>query len=306
MSHIEEPVIDAGASVGLAANPAAARERDLDGRREGRARAMLTYLGRRPGLTVAIVWIALVVVAAFFPGLIAPDNPLGISVSIKTAPSWHHVFGTDEIGRDLFSRVAYGASLSLRAALIAIGVGLVVGGVLGLLAGYAGGWADSVLMRFVDVLLAIPALLLSLAIVITLGFGLTNVAIAVGSAFVASSARVMRGEVLKVRQSPFIEAARIGGARRFRVLWRHILPNAVEPVLVLAAMEFGEAILYVSTLSFLGYGVQPPAPEWGALVADGRDYLNTSWWLTTMPGLTIVATVLAANRISRAFAEASS
>jgi peptide/nickel transport system permease protein len=306
MSHIEEPVIDSGAAVGVAAYPAATRDEDPGRGRESRARAVLTYLGRRPGLTLAILWIALVVFAAFFPGLIAPDNPLGVSVDIRTAPSWHHIFGTDEIGRDLFSRVVYGASLSLRAALIAIGVGVVAGGSLGLLAGYVGGWADSVLMRFVDVLLAIPALLLSLAIVITLGFGLTNVALAVGSAFIAASARVTRGEVLKIRQSPYIEAATVGGARRLRVLWRHILPNAFEPVLVLAAMEFGEAILYVSTLSFLGYGVQPPAPEWGALVADGRDYLNSSWWLTTLPGLTIVVTVLAANRISRAFAEANS
>jgi peptide/nickel transport system permease protein len=160
-------------------------------------------------------------------------------------------------------------------------------------------------MRVVDVLLAIPALLLSLAIIIALGFGITNVAFAVGSAFVATSARVMRGEVLKIRSSPYVEAARAGGARGSRVLWRHVLPNSFEPVLVLAAMQFGSAILYVSTLSFLGYGVTPPAPEWGSLVADGRDYLNTAWWLTTMPGLTIVATVLAANRISRAFGEVS-
>jgi len=122
----------------------------------------------------------------------------------------------------------------------------------------------------------------------------------VGLAFVAGSARVMRGEVLRIRQSPYVEAATVGGARRVRVLWRHVLPNSVEPVLVLAAMEFGEAILSVSSLSFLGYGVQPSAPEWGALVGDGRDYLNSAWWLTTLPGLTIVATVLAANRISRA------
>jgi peptide/nickel transport system permease protein len=157
----------------------------------------------------------------------------------------------------------------------------------------------------VDVLLAIPSLLLSLMIIIALGFGITNVAFAVGAAFVATSARVMRGEVLKIRQSPYIEAARAGGARGRRILWRHVLPNSAEPVLVLAALEFGEAILYVSSLSFLGFGVQPPAPEWGSLVADGRDYLDTAWWLTTMPGLTIVATVLAANRISRALGQVS-
>jgi len=289
----------------IATNPFTPEDRDLGVRRVSGVRSAASYLGRRPGLVLAIGWIVLVLLAAFFPGLIAPDNPLAVSIDIRTAPSWHHIFGTDEIGRDLFSRVVYGSQLSLRAALIAIGVGVVFGGSLGLLSGYAGGWVDNVLMRVVDVLLAIPSLLLSLAVVIALGFGITNVALAVGIAFIAASARVMRGEVLKIRQDPYVEAAVVGGARRGRVLWRHVLPNAVEPVLVLAAMEFGEAILYVSTLSFLGYGVQPPAAEWGALVADGRDYLNTSWWLTTLPGLTIVATVLAANRISRAFAEAN-
>jgi peptide/nickel transport system permease protein len=189
----------------------------------------------------------------------------------------------------------------MRASLIAIGVGLAFGAPLGLLSGYAGGLLDSVLMRLVDVVLAIPSLLLSLAVIIALGFGITNVAFAVGLAFVGSSARVMRGEVLMIRQNPYVEAATVGGARRGRVLFRHVLPNAVGPVLTLAAVEFGEAILSVSSLSFLGFGVQPPAPEWGALVADGRDYLNSAWWLTTLPGLTIIATVLAANRISRAF-----
>jgi len=311
MSQIEEHLIAGGAGVtgadvSVAASPGAPRDGDAGRRRAGRVRSILRYLRRRPGLTLAIVWIVLVVLAAIVPSLIAPDSPLGVSIDIRTAPSLHHLFGTDEIGRDLFSRVVYGSQLSMRASLIAIGVGLVIGGPIGLLSGYVGGWADNVLMRIVDVLLAIPSLLLSLAVIIALGFGITNVALAVGTAFIASSARVMRGEVLKIRQNPYVEAATVGGANRFRLLWRHVLPNAVEPVLVLAAMEFGEAILAVSSLSFLGYGVQPPAPEWGALVADGRDYLNTSWWLTTLPGLTIVATVLAANRISRAFAEGNS
>jgi peptide/nickel transport system permease protein len=303
MSQIEEPFVDAGIGVDVAAYPVTPEDRDLGARRGSRVRYALGYLGRRPGLTLAIAWLVAVVLAAFVPSLFTSTSPLAVSIDIKVAPSWQHLFGTDEIGRDLFSRVVYGSSQSMRAALIAIGVGIVVGGTLGLVAGYLGGWVDAVLMRVVDVLLAIPALLLSLAIIIALGFGITNVALAVGSAFVATSARVMRGEVLKIRQSPYVEAARAGGARGSRALWRHVLPNSFEPVLVLAAMEFGQAILYVSTLSFLGYGVQPPAPEWGSLVADGRDYLTTAWWLTTLPGLTIVATVLAANRISRAFGE---
>jgi peptide/nickel transport system permease protein len=301
---IEDPLVtDARDVTTPGVSPAG---RDLPAGRASRLRATASYLSRRPGLTLAIVWIVLVVLAAFHPSLIAPDSPLAVSINIRTAPSPHHIFGTDEIGRDLFSRVVYGSQLSLRAALTAIAIGVTAGGLLGLLSGYAGGWVDNVVMRVADVLLSIPSLLLSLAVVLALGFGITDVALAVGIAFIASSARLMRGEVLKIRRSPFIEAAAVGGARRFRLLWRHVLPNAVEPVLVLASMQFGEAILYVSTLSFLGYGVQPPAPEWGALIADGRDYLNTSWWLTTLPGLTIVLTVLAANRISRAFAEGNS
>jgi peptide/nickel transport system permease protein len=300
MSQTDEPLTGA-ASIGIAAYPAAPEDREPRDPRQSRIRYAASYLARRPGLIAAILWLALVVFAAFLPSLIAPDSPLAVTVDIKAAPSWHHLFGTDEIGRDLFSRVVYGAQLSMRASLIAIGVGLVIGAPLGLLSGYAGGRLDSGLMRVVDVLLAIPSLLLSLAVIIALGFGITNVAFAVGLAFVASSARVMRGDVLKIRQNPFVEAATVGGARRSRVLFRHVLPSTFEPVLTLAALEFGEAILAVSALSFLGFGVQPPAPEWGALVADGRDYLNSAWWLTTLPGLTIVATVLAANRISRAF-----
>lgn len=300
MSQIE-PVIGASIGLDVAAYPVTAEDRELAERRVSRVRYALSYLARRPGLTLAIAWMTAVVLAAFVPSLFTSTSPLAVSTAIRVAPSWQHLFGTDEIGRDLFSRVVYGSSLSMRASLIAILVGLVIGGPLGLVSGYVGGWVDATLMRLVDVLLAIPALLLSLAVIIVLGFGITNVAFAVGIAFIASSARVMRGEVLKVRQSAYVEAARAGGARGSRVLWRHVLPNAVDAVLVLAAMEFGSAILAVSALSFLGYGVQPPAPEWGSLVADGRDYLGTSWWLTTMPGLTIVATVLAANRISRAF-----
>ena len=179
----------------------------------------LRLLGQRrmavAGLGIVLFFIALAILAP----LVSPYDPLATNwAAVRKPPSMAHLFGTDEIGRDLFSRVVYGASLTLRAALIAIAVGLVGGGLLGLLAGYIGGWVDSVLMRLVDVLLAIPALLLSLAIVLTLGFGLTNVAIAVGSAYIASSARVMRGEVLRIRQNPYVEAARVGGARRLRVL----------------------------------------------------------------------------------------
>jgi len=263
-----------------------------------------THLGelvRKPGLVLALLWSATIVVAAFAPSLLAPGDPLvGVPADKLQPPSSAHWFGTDQLGRDLYTRVVHGTQLTLEAALTAVLVGLVVGALIGLVAGFVGGIVDDVAMRVVDVLLSIPALLLSLALITVLGFGTVNVAIAVGLANVASVSRIMRSEVLRVRTSVYVEASHAGGSRWWTTLGRHVLPNSVGPVVVLAALELGGAVLAVSSLSFLGYGEPPPAPEWGALVAGGRDYLRTSWWLTTLPGLTIVATVLAAGRISRA------
>lgn len=255
----------------------------------------------RPTLLVAVVWLALVVLAAVAPQVLAPGDPLaGVPADRLQPPSAAHWFGTDQLGRDLFTRVVHGTALSLQAAGIAVTVGLVLGTLLGLLAGFVGRWVDAGVMRFADVLLAIPSLLLSLAIITALGFGTVNVAIAVGIASVASVSRIMRSEVLRVRTSVYVDAAHASGDRWSRVLFRHVLPNSAGPVLVLATLEFATAILAVSALSFLGYGAQPPTPEWGSLVAGGRDFLRNAWWLTTMPGLVIAATVLAANRLSHA------
>ena len=263
--------------------------------------AWLGDLARKPGLLLAIAWLALLLVAAFVPQLLAPGDPLtGVPADKLQPPSAAHWFGTDQLGRDLFRRVVHGTHLTLEAALVAVGVGLLVGALVGLLAGFVGGLFDDVVMRAVDVLLSIPALLLSLALITALGFGTIKVAIAVGLASVATVARIMRSEVLRVRSSVYVEAAHAGGSRWWSVLFRHVLPNAAGPVVVLAALQLGAAILAVSALSFLGYGAPPPAPEWGALVSGGRDYLRTSWWLTTLPGLTIAISVLAAGRISRA------
>ena len=263
--------------------------------------AWVGELGRRPGLLLAIVWLALLLVAAFAPHALAPGDPLvGVPADKLQPPSGAHWFGTDQLGRDLYTRVVHGTHLTLEAALVAVGVGLLVGALVGLLAGFVGGLFDDVVMRAVDVLLSIPALLLSLALITALGFGTVKVAIAVGLASVATVARIMRSEVLRVRSSVYVEAAHAGGSRWWSVLFQHVLPNAAGPVVVLAALQLGAAILAVSALSFLGYGAPPPAPEWGALVSGGRDYLRTSWWLTTLPGLTIAISVLAAGRISRA------
>ena len=276
----------------------------LRDRQDEQTRGRLAWLGdllRRPGLLVAVVWLAVILAAAFAPSLLAPGDPLvGVPADKLQAPSSEHWFGTDQIGRDLYTRVVHGTHLTLEAALVAVGVGLIVGAAVGLLAGFIGGVFDDIVMRIVDVLLSIPGLLLSLALITALGFGTIKVAIAVGLASVATVSRIMRSEVLRVRSSVYVEAAHAGGSRWWSVLFQHVLPNASGPVVVLAALQLGAAILAVSALSFLGFGAPPPAPEWGALVSGGRDYLRTSWWLTTLPGLTIALTVLAAGRISRA------
>lgn len=264
-------------------------------------RRLLRFLLRRPGLVLSILLVTAVVVAAFWPGLFTGQDPLATHPTQNfRAPGEAHWFGTDELGRDVFSRVVHGAQLSLKGTLIAVVLAFVGGGLIGLVAGFVGRWVEDVLMRVVDVLLSIPALFLSLALVTALGYGTTKVAVAVGVASIAGFARVMRSEVLRVRQAVFVEAARAGGVRWYGVLWRHVLPNAIGPVLVLATLDFGTAILAVSSLSFLGYGAPPPAPEWGTLISEGRNYLGNAWWLTTLPGLAIAATVLATNRIARA------
>ena len=255
----------------------------------------------RPGLVLAWIVIAVVIAWAIVPWLFTGQDPIaGVPAEKLQGPSLAHLFGTDAIGRDLFTRVVYGAVHSLSGAFVAVTVGLVAGTLLGVLAGSLGGVVDSVTMRLVDVLLAIPGLLLALSIIILLGFGTVNAAIAVGVGSLAAFARVSRSEVVRVRQSDYVEAAFGSGARLYSVLFRHVLPNSLTAVVGLAALQFGTAILAISTLGFLGYGAPPPTPEWGLLIAEGRNYVATSWWLTVLPGLVVVAVVLSANRISHA------
>ncbi|HVV09657.1 ABC transporter permease [Amycolatopsis sp.] len=256
---------------------------------------------RRPALILSVLVLVLVVAWAIVPDWFTGYDPIaGIPRQKLQGPSAAHLFGTDETGRDVYARVVHGAALSLWAAVLAVLIALVTGSVLGLLAGMRPGWLDSVIMRVVDVLLAVPSILLSLSLVTALGFGTTKVAIAVGIANVAHFARLMRAEVLRVRTGVFVEAARASGVRWFGVLYRHVLPNSSGPVLALAVLTFGTAVLEISSLSFLGFGATPPTPEWGSLVAGGRSYLATAWWMTTLPGLVIAAVVLATNRVSRA------
>jgi len=266
------------------------------------AQGLLTRLRsalRTPGLLLAWAVIAVVILWAVVPGLFTSYNPIsGVPAEKLQAPSLAHLFGTDALGRDLLARIIYGAVHSLSGAFLAVSVGLVAGSAIGVIAGSAGGILDDILMRVVDVLLSIPGLLLSLSIIILLGFGTTNAAIAVGIGSIAAFARLSRSEVVRVRRTDYIEASFGSGGKYAHVLLRHVLPNSLNAVIGYAALQFGVAILAISTLGFLGYGAPPPTPEWGLLIAEGRNYVATSWWLTTLPGLVVVVVVLAANRIS--------
>lgn len=256
----------------------------------------------RAGLALAAAVLALALACALAPGLLTGQSAVdGTGGPPLAAPSAAHLLGTDELGRDLLARIIHGARHTLASAAVAVGVGLLAGGLLGLVAGMAGGWIDALLTRIVDVALAIPSLLLSLSLIVILGFGPVQVAVAVGVTSIATFARLIRSEVLTVRRSDYVEAAFGSGGTFGAVLWRHVLPNSLTAVLGLAAIQSGWAILQISTLGFLGYGAPPPTPEWGLMIAEGRNYMATAWWLTLFPGLAVVAVVLAVNAVGRAF-----
>jgi peptide/nickel transport system permease protein len=259
---------------------------------------------RRPGFLLASLHVAFVVAVAFRPGLFTGQDPYATDpAAAMRAPSAAHLFGTDIYGRDLWSRVLHGSPLTIKATLIALVIALVAGLGLGIVSGFFGGLTDSLLMRVIDVLLAIPGLLLALSIVTALGYGTIPVAVAVGVGIVPGFARTTRAEVLRVKTLPYVEAARAGGASWTRVLLRHILPNSWGPVAVLAVLDAGVAIIAIASLSFLGFGAAPPAAEWGTLIADGRNYLVTAWWLSLLPGLFVALLVLSLNHIAKTFQE---
>ena len=257
---------------------------------------------RRVPTSLVLAWavIAVVLLWAIVPGLFTGySGTEGVPGEQLRPPGAEHMLGTDGLGRDVYARIVYGAVHSLSGAFVAVTVGLLLGTLIGLLAGSRGGWTDAALMRLVDSMLAVPSLLLSLSIIVLLGFGTLNVAIAVGAVSVARFARLARSEVVRVRRSEYVEAAFGSGGTFWAVLHRHVLPNSLTSVIALAALQFGSAILAISTLGFLGYGAPPPTPEWGLLIAEGRNYLSRAWWLTAAPGVVVVLVVLAADRISK-------
>lgn len=228
-----------------------------------------------------------------------PGHALG-ATEIKNKfrpPCLSHPFGTDELGRDIFSRVVYGGRISLQAGSVVIGMALVIGVPFGLLAGYFGGVMDEIIMRMVDVFLSFPPLLLALAIAAMLGPSLTNAMIAIAIAWWPWYTRLLRNEAVSVREREYVQAAKALGASWWRIIFRHLLPNTIVPVIIQASMDFGSVILTSASLSFLGLGAQPPSPEWGLMVSTSRTYFLTYWWIGTFPGLAIFLSVLAFNLV---------
>lgn len=251
------------------------------------------------GLLLLLVWIVIGVLAQPLAPYDALDQALPPArvddSSARQAPSALYWFGTDEVGRDVFSRVLAGARISMALGLISVSIGLVTGSTLGLLAGFYGGWIDAVIMRIMDALLAFPGILLALVVIAALGTSIQNVMIAVGIAIVPMYARLVRSLCLTIRELNYVEAAHVAGSGAARIVLRHFLPNIVAPLIVLSTLQVGQAIIYGSALSFLGMGAQAPTPEWGLMAAKGRDFFRKAWWISTFPSLAILTVVMAFN-----------
>ncbi|MBW3557504.1 MAG: ABC transporter permease [Actinobacteria bacterium] len=244
----------------------------------------------------ALVVLGLLLVLALIGQWVAPYGVNDVIIADRLQPpSLDHPFGTDELGRDLFSRVILAVRVSLYVGLVAVGISLVAGVAIGLLAGYYGRWADTLLMRLMDMVFAFPAILLAIAILAVLGPGITNAMIAIGIVYTPIFARVTRGSVLSVREEVYVRAARSLGASDARLILRHVLPNVSGPIIVQASLSLAFAILSEAALSFLGLGVQPPDPSWGRMLLDGRGFLDQAWWMGLFPGVAILVTVMAFN-----------
>lgn len=259
--------------------------------RRGMLRGLLRDKTARIGLVVVTL---LVLVAALAP-ILAPHDPLALKGARLEGPSWEYPLGTDRLGRDLLSRMMYGARLSLGTAALASVIIMILGVAIGGLAGYVGGIVDAVLMRIVDTVLAFPSLILAIVIAGLFEPSLLTLMLALASVWWVGYARIIRGLVLTVRERPYIEAARIGGAREIRVFGRHVLPNILPPVIVLVTLEMGTIILAISALNFLGLGAQPPTPEWGAMLNEGRSFFFSAPHVMLIPGLVISLAVLGFN-----------
>jgi peptide/nickel transport system permease protein len=258
----------------------------------------LRRLTRHRGALLGLVILAALALMALAAPWLSPRDPIKTSPrEALQAPGSQFLLGSDQFGRDVASRALHGARISLTVGLIAVAIAVALGTPVGLLSGYYGGRVDGFVMRVVDVLLAFPGILLALAIVSVLSPGLNNVMIAVGLAAVPNYARLIRASVLSAREQLYVEAARALGSRDLGIVVRYILPNVVAPLIITATLGLGTAILSAAALSFLGLGSQPPQPEWGRMLSEGRDYLREAWWISTVPGVGIMLTVLAMNLV---------
>ena len=265
-------------------------------RERGQIYIVLRQLSRNTGAVVGAVIVVTEILLALFAPYIAPYDPIDqVLADALKPPSQAHPLGTDEVGRDILSRIIYGTRISLRVGLISVGIASIIGVSLGLLAGYHGGYIDDVMLRLMDIWLAFPGILLALAVIAVLGPGLFNVMIAVGLSAVPAYVRVTRGSVLSLRETDYVVGARATGCKNLRIIARHILPNVLPAVIVLSTLGVATAILTAAALSFIGLGAQPPAPEWGAMLSVGRQFIRQAWWIMTFPGLAIMITVIGIN-----------
>ncbi len=246
------------------------------------------------------VVLTLFAIGAVIGPLIIPYDPNAMAFDMLMKPSLVHPLGTDDLGRDLLARILVGTRVSLFVGVSTVTLALLVGVTLGVLAGYFGGWLDHIIMRYVDLQWAFPNFIIAVYLVAVFGTGLTNVIVAISLAFVDDFARIARGMVLSIKQEQYVDAARTVGVPQFRIMWRHILPNATAPLIVQATVSVSYAILGEATLSFLGLGVQADTPTWGLILADARSFISRAWWLGVFPGLAIVLTVLSINFIGDA------
>jgi peptide/nickel transport system permease protein len=252
------------------------------------------------GEVLAAAFVLFLLIATVAPGAVTSIDPNAISArDAFESPSLAHWFGTDESGRDIYSRVVAGTSTSLLIGVSATAIGLTLGLILGVLAGFGGRALDFTVNRVIEVLFAFPGLLLALLVIVIAGPGPVTATIAVGLSTAPGYARIIRGQLVSIRSSGYVESARVLGHGPGRILTRHILPNALAPLLVLATLGIGQAVVWAAALSYLGLGAQPPAAEWGAMLSAGRTYIGTAWWLTVFPGLMIVLTTIATTVLGR-------
>lgn len=292
--------VDLGSALPLDSVESAALDMAAGGGAAAGFTAAIRRLWRRPTVAASAVVLILASAAIVFAGLIAPYGPLHQDLASRLqAPSAAHLMGTDSLGRDVFSRVLFGGQLSVPAALTIVAASLIGGSVVGLIAGYLGGWVDGVLMRITDVFFAFPVIILAMAISASLGPSLRNGIIALAVVMWPLYARVVRSVTLELRAREFVDASRISGRSTGAILLKVILPNALPTALVVAAIDIGRAIVNLSVLSFIGLGARPPDPEWGSMVADGATVMN-SWWVSAFPGLAIFVLVLAFNLVGDA------